>query len=222
MRLFLSVVIVTILLVLNVLLLLLDKLTGTDFVLFFTVSVVVGVVVWFQGKITELSFKGYVVKMQQENQKAEQLISELEVLARDSFKAHMNQFNIMHDSHEELALRHAKKFFEYCELYLKYQNVLHPEADQDLPLIIESEVRKYLVGTAMYSDAQYLYGTERTSIPSPEDLVRKWGKNDNRFDSSPYYTFYKDELYPLYIKHQDHSGDVLLPTNTSVLVNEGK
>ncbi|SBS62720.1 hypothetical protein [Vibrio atlanticus] len=96
MRLFLSVVIVTILLVLNVLLLLLDKLTGTDFVLFFTVSVVVGFVVWFQGKITELSFKGYAVKMQQENQKAEQLISELEVLAKDSFKAHMNQFSINH------------------------------------------------------------------------------------------------------------------------------
>lgn len=223
MRLFLSVVIVTILLVLNVLLLLLDKLTGTDFVLFFTVSVVVGFVVWFQGKITELSFKGYVVKMQQENQKAEQLISELEVLARDSFKAHMNQFSIMHDSHEELALHHAKKFFEYCELYLKYQNVLHPAADPDLPLIIESEVRKYLVETAMYSDARYLYGTEeRTSIPSPEDLVRKWGKNDNQFDNSPYYMFYKDELYPLYIKFQNHSDSALLPANTSVLVNEGK
>ncbi|RWX52807.1 hypothetical protein [Photobacterium chitinilyticum] len=222
MRFLLSIVIVTLLLVLNVLLLLLDKLTGTDFVLFFTVSVVVGFVVWFQGKITELSFKGYVVKMQQENQKAEQLISELEVLAKDSFKAHMNQFSIMLDSPEELALRHAKKFVEYCELYMKYQNVLHPEADQDLPLIIESEVRKYLVGTTMYSDARYLYGTERTLIPSPEDLVRKWGKNDNRFDSSLYYTFYKKELYPLYIKYLEDSGGTLLPTNTPELVNEGK
>ncbi|SBS62718.1 hypothetical protein [Vibrio atlanticus] len=129
----------------------------------------------------------------------------------------------MHDSPEELALRHAKKFVEYCELYIKYQNVLHLEADQDLPLIIESEVRKYLIGASIYSDVRYLYGTERILIPSPEDLVRKWGKNDNRFDSSPYYTFYKEELYPLYIKHQDHSGAALLPTNKPPeLVNDDK
>ncbi|MGZ9897043.1 hypothetical protein [Shewanella gaetbuli] len=222
MRLLFSVVIVTILIVLNVTLLLLDKLTGTDFVLFFTVSVVVGFVVWFQGKITELSFKGYVVKMQQENKKAERLISELEVLARDTFKVHMSQYSSMHDSHEELALHDAKKFFECCELYLKYQNVLHLEADQDFPQIIEGEVRKYLVGTVLYTDAQNYFGIECTSIPSPEDLVRKYSKNNNRFDSSPYYTFYKDDLYPLYIKHRDHSTDVIQPTSTSALVNEGK
>jgi hypothetical protein len=177
------------------------KLSGTDFVLFFTVSMAVGFAIWFHGKIKELSFGGYVLKMKEENDRAEELIKQLEVVAQDSFKVHMSRFSSMHDSSPDHALHEGKAFVSCYEMYMKYSKPLSDEAEHELSLMIEAEIRKYLSQTALSSNSRILYGADSEPMPTPEDLVRKWGRDNNTLDTSPLYKFYKEKLYPLCVEH---------------------
>jgi len=177
-----------------------DKLSGSDFVLFFTVSMVAGFIVWFHGKIKELSFGGYVLKMKEENDRAEELIKRLEDVAQDSFKANISRFSTMHESHKDHALYDAKIFVSCYEMYIKYSKHLSVESKHELSLMVEAEVRKFLSST-LAPNARSFYAGLSEQLPTPEDLVRTWGRDNDKFDTNPLYKFYKEKLYPLCVEY---------------------
>lgn len=195
------------LIVLDIFLLWEGKLSGTDFVLFFTVSMAVGFVVWFHGKIEKLSFGGYVLKMKEENNRAEGLIKRLEEVTQDSLKANISRFSTMHESHQDHALYDAKIFVLCYEMYVKHSKHLSVESKHELSLMVEAEVRKFLSST-LAPNTRNLYAGLSEPLPTPEDLVRKWGNNNNKFDTNPLYIFYKEKLYPLCVEHNLTRNDI--------------
>lgn len=186
----------------GLLLLVYDKLTGTEFVTFSTAIALFSVFFLYVDKIAEFSIAGNIIKLKEENQKAKEYIEQLKNISRISMRAQFNQFGTMHDSSEEAALIEARKFVEFYRAYNDSDFSGDKAIALKLPSVAESVTRKFLVGTALFIKAQHTYA-DLHPIPTPENVNKH---HNSKASGSEYFVFYRDELYPIFCELSKKEG----------------
>ncbi|KAA8727989.1 hypothetical protein [Ewingella americana] len=104
--------------VLAMILLVFDKFTGSDFVLFMTTLVVMTLVIWCLPKISEFSIAGNTVKLKETLSEAEKITKDLKVLRRFSMKQFLNNMNIKGGNNHEV----MRRFFNFISTYNELVN----------------------------------------------------------------------------------------------------
>lgn len=102
--------------VLAIILLAIDKFTGSDFVLFVSALAIMTLVIWCLPKISEFSIAGNTVKLKETLSEAEKITKDLKVLRRFSMKQFLNGMNVRGGNNHVVLQRFLSFVSTYNEL----------------------------------------------------------------------------------------------------------
>lgn len=102
--------------VLAIILLTINKFTGSDFVLFVSALAIMTLVIWCLPKISEFSIAGNTVKLKETLSEAEKITKDLKVLRRFSMKQFLNSMNVRGGNNHAVLQRFLSFVSTYNEL----------------------------------------------------------------------------------------------------------
>ena len=172
--------------------------SGSEYIAFATLGLVVSLLVKLIDRIESFSIGGNEVKLSKENEKAEKNIAKLEEITDAVADSLVTPLPAMSDSSFDDAYEKGCSFVKIHDLVVSLKGTEEGVMPREK---VERAVRDYLYGTALYINAQAMYDTN-DKIPEPSVLLDKCKSPEkkNRLKESRSYRLYEDKIYPIYLR----------------------
>ncbi|MCG9759368.1 hypothetical protein L1D50_09645 [Pseudoalteromonas sp. Isolate6] len=171
--------------------------SGSEFIAFVTLGLVVTLLIKLVDQIESFSIGGNEVKLSKENEKAERNIARLKEIADALVDSLIIPLPTMADSPQDLAYDTGLNFVKIYEI----TSSLNTQADKPIShQKIERALRDYLTGTTLNIQSQAMY-TTNDPLPDPSMVLNKFSSTKQRegIKNSKAFELYKNKLYPIYI-----------------------
>lgn len=172
--------------------------SGSEYIAFVTLGLVVSLLVKLIDRIESFSIGGNKVKLSMENEKAEKNIAKLKEITDALADSLVAPLPAMSESSFDNAYEKGCSFVKIHDLVVSLKGAKESVIPREK---VERAVRDYLYGTTLCINAQATYGTN-DKIPEPSVLLDKYKSPEkkNSLKENRSYKLYEDKIYPIYLR----------------------